>query len=53
LLPLVECPSAPSSEVSFSVPTSIEFIDPRAAAILQNFQNNGNVQIHFHFNDRK
>ena len=53
LLPLVDCPSAPSSEVSFSVPTSIEFIDPRAAAILQNFQNNGNVQIHFHFNDRK
>ncbi len=41
----------PSAETSFSVP--VEFIDPRAAAILQNFQNNGNVQIHFHFNDKK
>jgi hypothetical protein len=43
----------PSSETTFSVPASVEFIDPRVAAILQNFQNNGNVQIHFHFNDRK
>ena len=32
-----------SSEVSLAL------ADPRVSAILQNFQNNGNVQIHFHF----
>jgi hypothetical protein len=45
--------SSGSSGSSASFPSVIEFIDPRAAAILQNFQNNGNVQIHFHFNDNK
>jgi hypothetical protein len=28
---------------------SVPGLDPRAAAILQNFQNNGSVQIHLHF----
>jgi hypothetical protein len=30
----------------------LQMNDPRVSAILQNFQNNGNVQIHFHFSGK-
>jgi hypothetical protein len=33
--------------------SSLQILDPRVSAILQNFQNNGNVQIHFHFTGKK
>lgn len=29
--------------------SDLQILDPSVSAILQNFQNNGNVQIHFHF----
>jgi hypothetical protein len=40
-----------TSGVSSDV-VSLQLADPRVSAILQNFQNNGNVQIHFHFSGK-
>lgn len=47
-----------SSSVSSNAPSSTpllvsgDVIDPRVSAILQNFQNNGSVQIHLHFHGK-
>jgi hypothetical protein len=41
-----------SSETGSSSSIQVSGIDPRVSAILQNFQNSGSVQIHFHFNGK-
>ena len=41
-----------SSETGSSSSIQVSGIDPRVSAILQNFQNSGSVQFHFHFNGK-
>jgi hypothetical protein len=41
--------SSAASSISSSSSGMAASVDPRIAAILQNFQNNGSVQIHLHF----
>ena len=46
----------PASRLPDPVSSSSSFVtgmDPRVSAILQNFHNNGTVEIHFHFQEKK
>ena len=49
--------SLPGSSISSGVPSSLgssfESVDPRLSTILQNLQNHGSLQIHFHFGEKQ